>query len=78
MLMTRRSILTAGALMAMQTVKAVEVGAGAAVASTPGSSAHDTFALAGDAVVRGSNRAGSAAAGRIEPRQTCVRDSGIT
>ncbi|MEO6912568.1 MAG: chorismate synthase [Candidatus Baltobacteraceae bacterium] len=48
----------AGALMAMQTVKAVEVGVGAEVASRPGSIAHDEFGMAGDRVVRGTNRAG--------------------
>src|SRR5581483_8846091 len=40
----------AGALMAMQTVKAVEVGLGAGVASRPGSAAHDVFAFAGQEV----------------------------
>jgi len=50
--------ILAGALMSMQTVKAVEVGLGAEVAAKPGSQAHDTFALADGEVVRGSNRAG--------------------
>ncbi len=50
--------ILAGALMSMQTVKAVEVGLGAEVAGKPGSEAHDTFALDGGDVVRGSNRAG--------------------
>jgi chorismate synthase len=56
---TRLDGVLAGALMAMQTVKAVEVGAGRDVAGLPGSSAHDHFTLddAG-AVARGSNRAG--------------------
>lgn len=53
----------AGALMGMQTVKAVEIGAGGDVARLPGSQAHDLFALepSGGAygkVVRPSNRAG--------------------
>ncbi|GAC1395776.1 MAG: chorismate synthase [Vulcanimicrobiaceae bacterium] len=56
---TRLDGVLAGALMAMQTVKAVEVGAGRDVAALPGSRAHDTFALGDDrAVTRGSNRAG--------------------
>lgn len=48
----------AGALMGMQTARAVEIGLGAALASTPGSRAHDTFVRDGSDVVRGSNRAG--------------------
>lgn len=48
----------AGAIMAMQTVKAVEVGIGAEAASHPGSRAHDEFGMAGGQVVRASNRAG--------------------
>lgn len=55
---TRLDGVLAGALMAMQTVKAVEVGAGRDVASLPGSAAHDTFGLDGDKIRRGSNRAG--------------------
>src|SRR5579872_7320328 len=43
---TRLDGVLAGALMGMQTVKAVEVGLGADVASRPGSAAHDTFELA--------------------------------
>ena len=50
--------ILAGALMGMQTARAVEIGLGAALASTPGSRAHDTFGLEGADVVRGSNRAG--------------------
>jgi chorismate synthase len=55
---TRLDGVLAGALMAMQTVKAVEVGAGRDVASLPGSKAHDIFAMENGAVARGSNRAG--------------------
>ncbi|MDQ2866473.1 MAG: chorismate synthase [Candidatus Eremiobacteraeota bacterium] len=55
---TRLDGVLAGALMAMQTVKAVEVGMGASLSAQRGSRAHDTFAYDGDAVVRGSNRAG--------------------
>jgi chorismate synthase len=54
--------ILAGAVMSMQTIKAVEIGLGAAVASQPGSQAHDAFELgpsdAADNVVRASNRAG--------------------
>jgi chorismate synthase len=50
--------ILAGALMGMQTVRAVEIGLGADVAGTPGSQAHDVFAMEGASVVRGSNRAG--------------------
>lgn len=55
---TRLDGLLAGALMAVQTVKAVEVGAGRATSAMPGSAAHDSFALENGAVVRPSNRAG--------------------
>ncbi len=55
---TRLDGILAGALMSMQTVKAVEVGAGREVAATPGSAAHDVFALRDGEVRRGSNRAG--------------------
>lgn len=50
----------AGALMGMQTVKAVEIGIGATAASLPGSRAHDRFELgeSPERVVRTSNRAG--------------------
>jgi chorismate synthase len=50
--------ILAGAVVGMQTVKAVEVGLGASVAATRGSRAHDVFALEGKDVVRPSNRAG--------------------
>jgi chorismate synthase len=48
----------AGAIMGMQTVRAVEIGLGANVAARPGSQAHDVFAIDGTNVVRTSNRAG--------------------
>jgi chorismate synthase len=72
---TRLDGVLAGALMGMQTVKAVEVGAGAAVAATPGSRAHDTFALEGDAVVRGSNRAGGIEGGISNGQDIVLRVS---
>ena len=37
--------ILAGAIMGMQTVRAVEIGLGAGVAATPGSRAHDVFAM---------------------------------
>ncbi|HEY8296743.1 MAG TPA: chorismate synthase [Candidatus Baltobacteraceae bacterium] len=67
--------LLAGALMAMQTVKAVEVGLGADVASRPGSAAHDTFGLAGGEIVRGSNRAGGIEGGMSNGQPIVLRVS---
>jgi chorismate synthase len=73
----------AGALMAMQTVKAVEVGLGADVASRPGSQAHDVFALeqresstgSGQVVVRASNRAGGIEGGMSNGQPIVLRVS---
>jgi chorismate synthase len=65
----------AGAVMAMQTVKAVEIGLGADVASRPGSQAHDVFALHGDNVVRGSNRAGGIEGGMSNGQPIVLRVS---
>ena len=65
----------AGAVMGMQTVKSVEIGMGAAVAATPGSKAHDVFALDGDNVVRGSNRAGGIEGGMSNGEPIVVRVS---
>ena len=65
----------AGALMAMQTVKAVEVGLGAGVSSRSGSSAHDTFAYGDGAVVRGSNRAGGIEGGMSNGQPVVLRVS---
>jgi chorismate synthase len=72
---TRLDGVLAGALMAMQTAKAVEVGAGAGVAATPGSRAHDTFALGDGAVVRGSNRAGGIEGGISNGQDIVLRVS---
>jgi chorismate synthase len=63
----------AGALMGMHTVKAVEVGLGAEVGSRPGSRAHDTFALAGRDLVRGSNRAGGIEGGMSNGQPIVLR-----
>jgi chorismate synthase len=65
----------AGALMGMQTVKAVEVGLGADVATRPGSQAHDVFALEGKEVVRGSNRAGGIEGGMSNGQPIVLRVS---
>jgi chorismate synthase len=72
---TRLDGVLAGAVMAMQTVKAVEVGAGADVASARGSKAHDTFAYAGSDVVRGSNRAGGIEGGISNGQDIVLRVS---
>jgi chorismate synthase len=72
---TRLDGLLAGALMAMQTVKAVEVGAGRDVASLPGSAAHDVFRLDAGAVARGSNRAGGIEGGISNGQDIVLRVS---
>lgn len=72
---TRLDGVLAGALMAMQTVKAVEVGAGRDVAALPGSSAHDVFALHDGAVIRGSNRAGGIEGGISNGQDVVLRVS---
>lgn len=78
---TRLDGVLAGALMAMQTVKAVEVGLGADVASRPGSSAHDVFAFEGSSagtgrsVVRASNRAGGIEGGMSNGQPITLRVS---
>jgi len=65
----------AGAVMGMQTVKSVEIGMGAGVAATPGSRAHDVFALDGENVVRGSNRAGGIEGGMSNGEPILIRVS---
>ncbi len=78
---TRLDGVLAGALMGMQTVKAVEVGLGADVAARPGSQAHDVFALdpstsSGQVnVVRGSNRAGGIEGGMSNGQPIVLRVS---
>ena len=72
---TRLDGILAGALMAMQTVKAVEVGAGSAVASKPGSQAHDTFGIDAGEVTRGSNRAGGIEGGMSNGQTILLRVS---
>jgi chorismate synthase len=65
--------ILAGAVMGMQTVKAVEIGLGAEVAATPGSEAHDVFALDSEGVVRPSNRAGGIEGGMSNGEPIVVR-----
>ncbi len=67
--------ILAGALMGMQTAKSVEIGLGAQASHKPGSQAHDTFALEGDAVVRASNRAGGIEGGMSNGQPIVVRVS---
>ncbi|HVR45753.1 MAG TPA: chorismate synthase [Candidatus Binatia bacterium] len=67
--------ILAGAIVGMQTVKAVEIGLGAGVAATPGSRAHDVFALEGEGVVRRSNRAGGIEGGMSNGEPVVVRVS---
>ena len=72
---TRLDGVLAGALMGMQTVKAVEVGAGAEVAAKPGSQAHDTFGMESGEVTRGSNRAGGIEGGMSNGQPIILRVS---
>ncbi len=72
---TRLDGVLAGALMGMQTVKSVEVGLGAGVASRPGSEAHDIFAVRNGNVERGSNRAGGIEGGMSNGQPVTLRVS---
>ncbi|HEY1882624.1 MAG TPA: chorismate synthase [Candidatus Cybelea sp.] len=67
--------ILAGAVMGMQTVRAVEIGLGAEASSTPGSRAHDEFALDGESVVRRSNRAGGIEGGMSNGEPILLRIS---
>lgn len=72
---TRLDGVLAGALMGMQTVKAVEVGLGVSVSAQPGSQAHDVFAFRDGDVVRGSNRAGGIEGGMSNGQPITLRVS---
>ena len=61
--------------MGMQTVRAVEIGLSTGPAATPGSRAHDVFAMSGEGVVRGSNRAGGIEGGMSNGEPIVVRVS---
>ncbi len=67
--------ILAGALMGMQSAKAVEVGLGAAVARKPGSQAHDLFVMRDGDVVRPSNRAGGIEGGMSNGQPITLRVS---
>jgi chorismate synthase len=67
--------ILAGALMGMQTVKAVEIGLGAGVAAKRGSESHDIFDLDGERIVRTSNRAGGIEGGMSNGEPVVVRVS---
>ncbi|MBV8149415.1 MAG: chorismate synthase [Candidatus Eremiobacteraeota bacterium] len=67
--------ILAGALMGMQTVKAVEIGLGAEAAARAGSAAHDTFALEDGTVTRASNRAGGIEGGMSNGQPILIRVS---
>lgn len=72
---TRLDGILAGALVGMQTVKAVEVGMGAEVASRAGSEAHDVFAMHAGDIVRGTNRAGGIEGGMSNGQPIILRVS---
>ena len=72
---TRLDGVLAGALMAMQTARAVEIGAGRDLAALAGSAAHDTFTVNDGAVARTSNRAGGIEGGISNGQDIVVRVS---
>ena len=63
----------AAAMMSVQTVKAVEVGAGISTGGYVGSRSHDTFEAGEDSVKRGSNRAGGIEGGMSNGQDLVVR-----
>jgi len=67
--------ILAGALMSMQTVKAVEVGLGAEAARRSGSSAHDAFTIDNGNVQRAGNRAGGIEGGMSNGQPIVLRVS---
>jgi chorismate synthase len=70
---TRLDGILAGALMATQTVKSVEVGAGSRLGALLGSDAHDHFELDQGAVARPSNRAGGIEGGMSNGQPIVLR-----
>ena len=72
---TRLDAILAGALMSVQTVKAVEVGLGAGIAHRAGSRAHDTFEMRDGGVGRTSNRAGGVEGGMSNGEPVLLRVS---
>jgi chorismate synthase len=67
--------ILAGALMAMQTVKAVEIGLGTEAAARAGSTAHDAFGLQDGTVTRASNHAGGIEGGMSNGQPIPIRVS---
>jgi chorismate synthase len=63
----------AGAMMSVQTVKAVEVGEGITTGGYVGSASHDTFEAGEGGVLRGSNRAGGIEGGMSNGQDIVVR-----
>jgi len=63
----------AAAVMGIQTVKAVEVGAGITTGGYVGSRSHDTFEPGARSIVRGSNRAGGIEGGMSNGEDLVVR-----
>jgi chorismate synthase len=69
----RLDALIAGAMMGIQTVKAVEVGEGITTGGYVGSRSHDTFEASAGGVERGSNRAGGIEGGMSNGEDIVVR-----
>ena len=67
--------ILAGAVMGMQTVRAVEIGLGAGVAATPGSQAHDALRSKARASSVASNRAGGIEGGMSNGEAIMLRVS---
>ncbi len=72
---TRLDGILAGAIVGMQTVKAVEIGLGTAVAQRRGSEAHDAFTVADGGIARTSNRAGGIEGGMSNGESIILRAS---
>jgi len=70
---TRLDAQLASALMGIQAVKGIEIGAGFAGVSQPGSQAHDEIALNGGAITRLTNRAGGIEGGMSNGEPIVVR-----
>ncbi len=71
--MDRLDAIIAGALMSIQTVKAVEVGEGIVSGGFVGSRSHDTFEMRDGAVTRPTNRAGGIEGGMSNGEDIIVR-----
>jgi chorismate synthase len=69
----RLDAVVAGALMSIQTAKAIEVGTGITSGGYVGSASHDVFELRGASIARGSNRAGGVEGGMSNGEELVVR-----